>query len=116
LGGINNLDELLWQADLALISGGHLKCEAAITQTPAIMIATQWHQIPLAEEFSKLTKMTNLGYMSFIEVETLVKSITKFETASARQKAAQKAKTVMRDGNGATRVFSAISALIAGGD
>lgn len=52
--------------DLAITSAGYLKIEAAATGTPAITLATQWHQIPLGEAFSEAVGAPYLGVMPYV--------------------------------------------------
>ncbi|MBK20425.1 MAG: hypothetical protein CMM52_16465 [Rhodospirillaceae bacterium] len=108
-GHVDNIAELMWSHDIAIVSAGYTKIEAAITQTPAIMIATQWHQIPLGDEFHTLTGMPFLGYMSFFSVSSLNKAIADYLPILGRQEAAQKACHIV-DGNGEQRVFDLIFA------
>lgn len=107
LGRVDNIDELLFSSDIALISAGYLKLEAAITKSPAIMIATQWHQIPLAEQFSAKAGMPSAGYMGFTTPHELADHIQQLLPLSARQKNTDSALQVV-DGRGAERVFTAL--------
>ena len=101
------MDEMLWETDLAIVSGGYSKFEAAMTGTPAIMIAVQWHQIPLAEEFCKISGMPYLGYMSFMTPSEIYRQIQKLTPQKERQALGHQLHSVI-DGNGFERVFAAI--------
>lgn len=107
LGGADNMAELLADADLGIISAGYLKLEAAITKTPAILVATQWHQIPLAEEFVKRTNTPYVGYMGFVTSQDLIRAITNLEGPGPRQKISDKAAAIV-DAGGFQRVYDAI--------
>ncbi len=104
-GGVDNIEDMLWRADAAIVSGGYCKLEAAIIGTPSIMIATQWHQIPLAEEFHRHTGMPYAGYMSFFAVDELRTHIEALESRDKRMEMAYNGKAVV-DGKGIERVYS----------
>jgi len=106
-GGVDDIEKMFWQTDLAIVSGGYNKLEAAITATPAIMISVKWHQIPLAEEFSKITGMPYVGYMSFATPEMIQNQIENLRSLGKRKDLSQRARTVI-DGKGFDRVYSLV--------
>lgn len=106
-GGVGNIEELFWNTDLAIISAGYHKLEAAITSTPALLLSVQWHQMPLAEEFSKITGIPNIGYMSFVTPENIFEHICTYQTSDRRKSLATSANSII-DGKGFERVYSAI--------
>ena len=55
LGGVDDMPDRLWNCDLAIVSAGYSKIEAAIMGTPALMMSVQWHQIPLAARFAPVS-------------------------------------------------------------
>ncbi len=105
--GVNNIEQMFWECDLAIVSGGYNKLEAAITGTPAIIIAVQWHQIPLAEEFSRESGMPYVGYMSYIHSDDIKREIERLKSQKKRREICIKSKTVI-DGHGFERVYSEI--------
>lgn len=107
LGGVENMAELLANTDLAIVSAGYLKLEAAITRTPAILVATQWHQLPLAEEFVKRTGAPYAGYMGFMTSDDIAQAAGALSGADARSGLAERARKVV-DGRGFERVYRAI--------
>ncbi len=107
LGGVENMHELLWQCDLAIVSGGYLKIEAAACGTPAVVLATQWHQIPLAEEFTRKTAMPFAGYMGFVSPGAIRREIQDLHAAEKRHALADEARRII-DGKGVERVYEAI--------
>jgi spore coat polysaccharide biosynthesis predicted glycosyltransferase SpsG len=107
LGGVDNMAELLSGADLGIVSAGYLKLEAAITGTPAVLVATQWHQIPLAEEFVKRCGAPYVGYMGFVTSESITDAITGLESAEARRELYDRAAGII-DSGGFERVYKAI--------
>lgn len=109
LGGVDDMPERLWRADLAVVSGGYLKLEAALLRTPAVIIATQWHQIPLAEEFQAHTDALYLGYMGFVETDAIAEAIAALQPQATRARLTEKAAAVV-DGHGIERVYDAIFA------
>ena len=105
-GGVKNIDELFWQSDLAIVSGGYSKFESAVTKTPSIIISVQWHQIPLAEEFSKITRMPYIGYMSYITVAKLTETLNALSDGSGSKLVEGYSNII--DGRGFERVYSII--------
>lgn len=106
LGGVSDIERRMWESDLVIGSAGYTKLEAAITQTPAIAMSVQWHQIPLAAEFSARTGTTDAGYMSYVAPQDLAHAIRALRPAEARRQAAQRARSVV-DGRGFERVYRA---------
>ena len=106
-GGVKDIDKLFWQADLAIVSGGYNKLEAAITSTPAVIMSVQWHQIPLAEEFSKITGMPYVGYMSFTTPGKIQNQMENYQPLDKRKELSHHARTVI-DGKGFDRVYSLV--------
>ncbi|MBW1740204.1 MAG: hypothetical protein JRJ42_03600 [Deltaproteobacteria bacterium] len=103
--GVNDIERFLWETDLAVVSGGYTKLEATITGTPALVMSVQWHQIPLAEEFSRLTGIPHVGYMSFVSPDKLRKHIEQYHSLSKRKELSSKAHSII-DGRGFERVYS----------
>ncbi len=107
LGGVGDMPERLWATDLAVVSAGYTKLEAALTSTPAVMMSVQWHQIPLASEFSRVSGMRDLGYMSYVHPREISAAVAALQPRSARAAATRAARAVV-DGRGFERVYSAI--------
>jgi spore coat polysaccharide biosynthesis predicted glycosyltransferase SpsG len=107
LGGVNNMAELLSDACLAILSAGYLKLEAAITGTPAVLVATQWHQIPLAQEFVKRTNAPYVGYMGFTTIASIIEAVASLSEADERRKLSAATSKIV-DVNGFDRVYDAI--------
>jgi spore coat polysaccharide biosynthesis predicted glycosyltransferase SpsG len=102
-----NIPSFLVNFDLAIVSAGYLKIECAIAGIPAIMISTQWHQIPLAEEFSRLSHMPHIGYMGFFKPKELADLIHSFQEIKKRKQNAAHAQTLI-DGKGMDRVYQTV--------
>jgi len=66
---------LLEKADLAIVSGGYTKLEAAITNTPAIVLPTQYHQVKLTEKYAEVTRLPVLKHMSEVVEDDIVSSL-----------------------------------------
>lgn len=97
-------------ADVAVISAGYLKLEAAITGTPAIQIATQWHQIPLGETMRDRCGMPYLGYMAYVEPRDIATALDRLETRATRE-ALGHSISALTDGQGVSRLLDEIVAL-----
>ncbi len=109
LGGVDDLEQRFWNTDFAIVSAGYSKLEAAITGTPCAMMSVQWHQIPLAEEFSRKTEVPHAGYMSYVEVDALVSLMQQWEAQEQRQALAERMAGSV-DGRGFERVYDAVFA------
>ncbi len=107
LAGVDDMPARLWETDLAIVSAGYSKIEAAFTGTPALMVSAQWHQIPLAETFSQASGMPDLGYMSYVSVDALEAALRRLLPEGARRAAAQRARGVV-DGHGVDRVLQEV--------
>jgi spore coat polysaccharide biosynthesis predicted glycosyltransferase SpsG len=107
VAGVENMAEELQNADLAIVSAGYLKLEAAVSGTPAIMVPTQWHQIPLAERFMARTGMPSAAYMSFLEIDSLRDMIKNLQPKSARVEQTKRCTKVI-DTEGTDRILDAI--------
>jgi len=71
---------LLEEADFAIVSGGYTKLEAAITNTPAIVLPTQYHQVKLAKKYAEVTGLPVLKHMSEVVEADIVSSLDKMIT------------------------------------
>ena len=106
LGGVDDVARRMWESDFMIVSAGYCKIEAALTKTPSLSIATQWHQIPLGEEFYRYCGMPYLGYMGFISVEHIRQSIMRYMTKESRVEMIEQFKSI--DANGMNRTYRAI--------
>ena len=106
VGGVSDLDRRLWECDVVISSAGYTKLEAAITQTPQVMMSAQWHQLPLAQAFSARTGTVDLGYMSYVQPAAITAALRALAPAEARRDAALRARDVV-DGRGFERVHRA---------
>ncbi len=107
LAGVSDLEQRLWECDLVVGSAGYTKLEAALTQTPCLMISAQWHQIPLAQVFHERTGTPDLGYMAYVEVAALVQALRAMQPVETRAEHARRARAVV-DGRGFERVHEAV--------
>lgn len=107
LRGVNDMEQLLWDCDLVIGSAGYTKLEAALTQTPCLMMSVQWHQIPLAEAYAKRTGTPDLGYMSYVEPEKLATELKAMESVTVREEHVRRAALAV-DGKGFERVHLTI--------
>ncbi len=107
LEGVDDLEQKLWDCDVAITSAGYTKFEAALTQTPFLMMSAQWHQIPLAEGFAARAGVNNLGYMAYVEPCEIIRGLREFASAEARRIRTYRARSVV-DGRGFERVQEAV--------
>lgn len=106
LGGVSDLDRLLWEHDLVIASAGYTKLEAAILRTPQIVMSVQWHQIPLASTFASCTGVPDVGYMAYVQPSRLAAELRALEPRDVRAELAWSARRVV-DGRGYERVYAA---------
>ena len=109
IGGVNDIARRLWESDFAIVSAGYCKIEAALAKTPAIAIATQWHQIPLGEEFYKYCGMPFLGYMGFVSTENIFDSLLIQIQLENRLKMIERYESI--DSNGMSRTYKLVESL-----
>lgn len=109
LAGVDDMPERMWDCDLVIGNAGYTKLEAAMTQTPCLMMSVQWHQIPLAQTFSKRSGTPDLGYMSYVEPEALADQLRAMASQAVREERAARAAEVV-DGRGFERVYEAVFA------
>lgn len=107
LGGVGDLHQRLWDCDLVIGSAGYTKLEAALTQTPCLMMSVQWHQLPLAQVFAERTGTPDLGYMSYVEPTALTAAVRAMAPAAVRAEHARRAREIV-DGRGFQRVYEAV--------
>lgn len=106
LHGVDDLEKHLWANDIAVISAGYTKFEAALTQTPFVMMSAQWHQIPLAQSFAAISGATDLGYMAYVDSEQIAHSLRALKDQGQRENQAKRARKAV-DGRGFERVYQA---------
>ena len=106
LGGVSDLDRLLWEHDVVIAGAGYTKLEAAITRTPQVVMSVQWHQIPLASTFATCTGVPDVGYMAYVQPSRLAAELRALESREARVERARGARDVV-DGRGFERVYAA---------
>lgn len=109
IGGVSDIAQRLWESDFAIVSAGYCKIEAALTKTPAISIATQWHQIPLGEEFYRYCGMPFLGYMGFVSTENILDSLLIQAQLENRLQMIERYDSI--DANGMSRTYKLVESL-----
>ena len=87
---IANISKYLYNSDLAIVGGGYTKVESAFLLTPCIIISVQWHQIPLADYFAKITNSPHLGYYKLFDDKIMIENIRKLSSFKKRKKISQK--------------------------
>jgi len=107
LGGVSDMPARLWDTDLAIVSAGYTKLEAAVTRTPAVMFSAQWHQIPLAQAFEAATGTWHAGYMSYVEPSAVADWILRHRPGTVRNNTAARARLQV-DGRGFERVIAEV--------
>jgi len=110
--GVDDMAGTLLAADIAILSAGYLKLDAAVTATPAVQIATQWHQIPLGECMQARHGMPYLGYMGFVTPDDIARAVSGLLPMDARAALGKRVATAT-DGRGLDLVLGEISQLLA---
>lgn len=70
-----NVENFFPKLDFAIVGGGYTKIEAYIYRIPSLVISTQYHQIPLAKFFCKITNQNYLGHSNYISSKVIEKKI-----------------------------------------
>lgn len=86
IAGTDKVSRYLKNTDLAIVSGGYTKLEAAASKTPLFAICTQWHQIELSKSFKSFTGAPYLGHMTEISINDISRLIEKFKSSKLRKK------------------------------
>jgi UDP-2,4-diacetamido-2,4,6-trideoxy-beta-L-altropyranose hydrolase len=104
----HNMDELIYDADLAIISGGTLLYETCAIGTPAIVICQNQEQNRESEFFAENYSAINLGSFDNIKEDTarntVIKLISDYDTRKQLSKNARQ----LIDGRGADRIVNII--------
>ena len=104
----HNMDELIYDADLAIISGGTLLYETCTIGTPAIVICQNQEQNRESEFFAENNVTINLGIFDNINEDTAQNTILKLSSDyGIRQLLSKNAKQLI-DGRGAERIVNII--------
>ena len=104
----HNMDELIYDADLAIISGGTLLYETCAIGTPAIVICQNREQNRESEFFAENNATINLGIFDNINEDTARNTILKLNSDyGTRQLLSKNAKQLI-DGRGADRIVNII--------
>lgn len=86
MSNVSDVSKYIYKADVAIVGGGYTKIEAAYLLTPSIIISVQWHQLLLANQFSKITKTLHLGYFSMIDEKLIEENLKKISLIDERIK------------------------------
>ncbi len=93
---VSNLAEVLWQSDLAIISGGTLMYEACVLGVPSIIICQNQEQFEEADFFSKKEAVINLGVFNKLRSEKLKNKVVKLlESQNLRKRLSANAKRLI---------------------
>ncbi len=98
----------LSQADFAIISGGHIKYEAAALGVPSIIIGLVEHQNILSAIFEKTGVCIYLGLANSISHQDILDGVDKLTLNHNRLKSMGESSVNVVDGLGATRVVNSI--------
>lgn len=104
----HNMDELIYDADLAVISGGTLLYETCAVGTPAIVICKNVEQNRESEFFAKNNAAINLGMFDNINEDTCRNAILKLISDYDKRELLSKNAKQLIDGRGADRIVGII--------
>ena len=103
-----NIDELIYDADLAIISGGTLLYETSAVGTPAIVICQNREQNRESEFFAENNAAINLGTFDNINEDTTRNTIRKLISDYGKRELLSKNAKQLIDGRGADRIVNII--------
>lgn len=96
--------DLLLDADVAVVSGGVTKYEAAATATAAITVATVPHQEPWARTYAETGASVYAGGAAEVSAEKIAAACRRLRDAGARRAMGERGAELV-DGRGAQRVL-----------
>ena len=105
---VHNMDELIYDADLAVISGGTLLYETSAVRTPAIVICQNREQNKESEFFAENNAAINLGMFDNINEDTARNTIVKLILDYDKRELLSKNAEQLIDGRGADRIVNII--------
>ena len=85
ISNVSNIAKYIYNSDLAIVGGGYTKIESSFLMTPCIIISVQWHQIPLSDYFSKITRSPHLGYYTLFDYQDIKKNILYLKSPKIRK-------------------------------
>lgn len=105
---VYNMDELIYEADLAIISGGTLLYETCTVGTPAIVICQNREQKRESNFFAASNSVINLGIFDNLNEDIIRNTITKLIfNYNTRKELSKNAKQLI-NGKGADRIVNII--------
>ena len=108
IGRTDNMAKLMLWADLAIISSGLTVYEAAVTQTPSIVLSQYDYHEEIMDSFSQAGTFLHLGYGANINEKLIVEAVEKLSSDFAlRNRMSQNGKKLV-DGKGVERIISSI--------
>jgi UDP-2,4-diacetamido-2,4,6-trideoxy-beta-L-altropyranose hydrolase len=104
--------DLMTWADLAVISGGLTKYEAAICGLPSIALSQNSTEAQFTDEFAKIGSLEHLGLGAQIESSHLTQQLIKLGLDDARRRRMSEAGKALMDNKGSDRVAQALAQLM----
>lgn len=104
----NNMDELIDEADLAIISGGTLLYETCTVGTPAIVVCQNQDQSIESDFFAQKDAAINLGVFDKINKESVQNAVIKLITDYDRRMHLSKNAKQLIDAKGVDRIINII--------
>jgi len=104
----HNMDELIYDADLAIISGGTLLYETSAVRTPAIVICQNQEQNRESEFFTENNAAINLGIFDNINEDTARNTVFRLISDYDKREQLSKNARQLIDGRGANRIVNII--------
>lgn len=107
LNGTNNDGKVFYEHEIAIVSGGYTKFEAALFNLPLVIVNTQWHQLELSKSFSNKTGCIDLGHYSRLTTSDIIKSVQKLSNNQYKYKILKNYKKVINP-NGLDKILKTI--------
>jgi spore coat polysaccharide biosynthesis predicted glycosyltransferase SpsG len=112
LANVRNMPELFTWADIAVVSGGLSKYEAALTGTPSLVIAQTEHEVDWMDKFESAETADYVGYAKDISVPMLIDALDHLNTdRQARETMSTRGKALVA-GAGVHRIVGEVKALL----
>ena len=106
------MPELFTWADIAVVSGGLSKYEAALTGTPSLVIAQTEHEVDWMDKFESAETADYVGYAKDISVPMLIDALDHLNTdRQARETMSTRGKALVA-GAGVHRIVGEVKAFL----
>ncbi len=110
LTNVNNMAELMTEADMAIAAAGSTSWELAALGVPSILVTTADNQAPIAQTLAERGVAVSVGWTGEIDASSIKQVVESLASDQARRRNMSRAGQTLVDGHGAGRVVDAMLA------